>query len=116
MENVKKMSLELNIEYLKQSDKTDFDHNLFRTNMIKKYPELFKNHESIFNVSLSKTYNYNRLCSILKLHEQVVNNELSQHDASVKVGEILVNDFVKPVLNNTNNNEMKIEELEDEDE
>ena len=92
------MSLELNMEYIKKKNSPDFNLDIFKNEMEKKYSELFTSHESIFKVSISETYNYSRLCSILNLHNQVKNNEISEHDASVKVGQILVDDFVKPVL------------------
>ena len=118
MEKIKKLSLELNLEYRKNMNKEDFNLDSFKENMKTKYSELFSNYESIFNISLTHSYNYSRLSNILDLHQQVKNNEISQHDASVKVGQLLVDDFVKPVLNNQNNtsNEssdgLQIEELE----
>ncbi len=98
MDKMKKMSLELNMEYMKTKDNPDFNLENFKKQMEKKYNELFTSHESIFKVSISETYNYSRLCAILHLHNQVKNNEISEHDASVKVGQLLVDDFVKPML------------------
>ena len=49
MENIKKMSLELNIEYIKQSDKNNFDHNDYFKKDICLLEEYLKNQISYYN-------------------------------------------------------------------
>tara|TARA_B100000963_G_scaffold266270_1_gene234465 strand:+ start:1120 stop:1470 length:351 start_codon:yes stop_codon:yes gene_type:complete len=70
----------------------------FKISMKSQYSYLFNNFEPIFNISCSKSYDYQRLATMLGLAEKVKNDEISEHDASVKVGQILVDQIVKPQL------------------
>jgi hypothetical protein len=55
------------------------------------YPIIFK---KILNGTLEKR----QFSYMLAMLEKIKNNELSQHDASVNVGQVLVDKYVKPVL------------------
>lgn len=63
---------------------------------IEKYPDFFEHYpvlsEKIFDPSFDKsTFNY-----MLNQREKITENKLTEHDASVKVGTLLVDKYVKP--------------------
>ena len=91
-------SLELNRKYVDNLADRKLSDSKFKTNMKEEYSFLFNNYEPIFNISCSQSYDYRRLASMLGLAVKVNNNELSEHDASVQVGQILVDEIVKPQL------------------
>lgn len=93
-----KESEEINRLFKIESRKPDWNESVFKNNMSVKYPELAKDFASIINISMSKSYDYERLNQLLKMSEKVRKNEISQHDADVKVGTILVDDIVKPQM------------------
>jgi hypothetical protein len=97
-----KESLEINNLFKSESRKPDWNESLFINNMRVKYPELATDFSSILNISCGKSYDYDRLNQMLKMSEKVRNKEITQHDADVKVGQILVDDVVKPQLKNKN--------------
>lgn len=63
-----------------------------------KYKFLYENYEPIFKMVMSQSYNYDRLKYMLEMAKRVERKEIKEHDASVAVGERLVNDVVKPQL------------------
>jgi len=70
----------------------------FKISMKSQYSYLYNNYEPIFGISCSKSYDYNRLATMLGLAQKVKSNQVSEHDASVQVGQILVDQIVKPQL------------------
>lgn len=58
----------------------------------KHYPTLF---EKLFDTAFDKTL----LNLMLEEKNNIDSNTISQHNASVKIGEVLVNKYVKPMLN-----------------
>ena len=66
--------------------------------MSSKYDYLYTNYKSIFMMSMSDKYDYNRLSMMVNMANSVKNNDISEKDASVKVGQVLVDDIVKPQL------------------
>lgn len=74
----------------------------------KKYIDIVKNltsindtYPSIINVIGNKQFNMDgviRLEYMINMAEKVENKEMKEHDASVAVGQVLVDDIVKPSL------------------
>ena len=74
----------------------------------KKYIDIIKNltsindsYPSIINVIANKQFNMDgviRLEYMINMAEKVENKEMKEHDASVAVGQVLVDDIVKPSL------------------
>ena len=65
--------------------------------------ELVKRYSSIFNVLTKDTFvlkDLERLKYMLNMAEKVNDNKLAEHDASVAVGQRLVDDIVKPQIQN----------------
>ena len=63
-----------------------------------KYKFLQENYEPIFKMVMSPSYDYDRLKFMLEMAKKVEKKEMAEHDASVAVGERLVNEVVKPQL------------------
>lgn len=98
IEKIISMSNDLNIDYIDNLASNKLSYHDFIDIMKIKYKYLFENHESIFKICTSKSYDSNRLKFMLTMSNKVKNNELSEHDASVKVGQELVHNIVKPQL------------------
>tara|TARA_B110000967_G_C18823741_1_gene530187 strand:- start:1054 stop:1368 length:315 start_codon:yes stop_codon:yes gene_type:complete len=99
-EKVLRESLELNIKYRTAISESGFNLDIFKGIMETEYRCLYAEHPAIFNIATGKSYNFERLSKMLKLAEKVKTNEVSEHDASVAVGQLLVDDIVKPQLKN----------------
>ena len=63
-----------------------------------KYREFSLNYPAIFIMAADGNLDMKRFQSMVNMAQQVKDDKISQHDASVKVGEQLVNDYVKPKL------------------
>ena len=72
-----------------------------------KYDDLFRNYQSIFNISISNNYDGKRLKNMLILANKVKKSEITEHEASVEVGTELVNNIVKPQLDKAGINSNK---------
>ena len=71
----------------------------FKEVMKVKYENLFKDHETITKLCMSKNYDSKRLRSMLTMANKVRKSEISEHQASIEVGKELVDNIVKPQLN-----------------
>ena len=89
-------SLQINKKYKRLKKKTTKD--VFKAKMEKEHPFLAENYGAILNIAVGESYNYTRLKEMLTLANKVKNNEIKEHDASVQVGKILVDEIVKPSL------------------
>lgn len=87
-------------------------HNIFLTEKIKsnnvnisglkeelsiKYPLLSEN-SSIMSMALSDKYDHNILSYMLNMKDKMDNGNLSEREASINVGQILVDKIVKPTI------------------
>ena len=97
--NILRQSLEINIKYTKAINSKSIDINKFKQELKMEYAFFEINNPAIFNISLSPSYNFDRLKKMLILANKVKTDQLSEHDASVQVGQILVDEVVKPQLN-----------------
>ena len=62
------------------------------------YKDLFDNYPSIFKMACEGNMDFIRLKYMLEMIDKVKNNKISEHDASVDVGQKLVDEIVKPDL------------------
>ena len=90
-------SLQINKEYKRLKNKKT-TKDVFKAKMEKEHPFLAENYGAILNIAVGESYNYTRLKEMLTLANKVKNNEIKEHDASVQVGKILVDEIVKPSL------------------
>lgn len=61
----------------------------------KKYSKFVEKYPTLFTMSLSEDFDIKRFEYMMKLKKSVDNDKLSQHDASVKVGKMLYDVYVK---------------------
>jgi hypothetical protein len=64
-----------------------------------KYPKFAKKYPLLFNMCCTDNCDTTRLRSMLSLLEDVETSRMTQHDASVAVGQDLYNAYIQPVLN-----------------
>lgn len=91
-------SRKLNRKYLDAKESKNFSKSYFKNEMKKEFNDLFESMESVFNISISDNYNYKRLKYMFEMSNRVKNNDISEHDASVKIGQELVDNIVKPQI------------------
>tara|TARA_B110000211_G_scaffold234928_1_gene307484 strand:- start:6824 stop:7129 length:306 start_codon:yes stop_codon:yes gene_type:complete len=94
MESILQDSLTLNTLYRKNKKPVD----IFNDDMKTVHSALYEAHPTIFKIAISTSYDYDRLKYMLEMADKIKKKTITEHDASVKVGEVLVNDLVKPQL------------------
>ena len=82
----------------------------FEEEMNRKYGYLKNNVGTIFNSCLKGDMNLKVLNLMINQAKELKKNNISNHDASVNVGQILVDTFVKPNLDKEKEKEEKKEE------
>ena len=70
----------------------------FKHKLKKKYNNLSTKFPTIFEKTINGTMDMNRLKFMLNMINKVNNNEITEHNASVQIGEKLVNEYVKPMI------------------
>jgi hypothetical protein len=83
---------------LEKPIRTTAELNELRDILKEKYSELFDKYESIFNMCLSKSYDFSRMEYFVRMAARVHSGDITEHKASVEVGQLLVNEVVKPQL------------------
>ena len=68
-----------------------------------KYPLFKENYPTLFEKLFDTTFDKKLLNLMLEEKKNIDSNTVSQHNASVKIGEVLVNKYVKPMLNEGGN-------------
>ena len=64
----------------------------------KKYPEFIDRYPVLFDMATQPNFDMSRLQMMLRLRDSVVENNISQFDASAKVGKVLYDAYVKDIL------------------
>lgn len=64
----------------------------------KQYTEFADKYPSLFQMACEPDFDIKRLEFMLSMRDNVGNNRISQHQASVKVGENLFQQYVKPLV------------------
>ena len=75
-----------------------YNEETFKSEMEETYNYLNNNAKSIFNLCLSGKMDIQILYYMITQVENIKNNTISSYDASVKVGEKLVDKIIKPKL------------------
>ena len=95
LETLKKIKIDF--EELKKNKTEDI-----RKTLGTKYPKMADNYPAIFELVFKKEKfwknDISQFENMVKMASRVKDSELSQHDASVKIGGHLVDQFVKPQL------------------
>ena len=104
LDDVKGMINKINL-YNSKKLYNNLNPNEFVEKLKRDYNKLVENFPSIFEKVLSGTLEYDRLEFMLKMLGEVKTQKLSKHEASVVVGQELVNNIVKPSLEEKDNNQ-----------
>lgn len=94
-------------DYNNYSNKKDFkneSYDSFKEIMIKKYEYLHNEVNSIFIQCIEGNMDIKILKFMITQAKEIQKNNISNHDASVKVGEKLVDKFIKPMLDKNKGN------------
>jgi hypothetical protein len=65
----------------------------------KKYPFLEDSYKPIFKIIMSEAYDFEKLSFMLNMAKNIEKKEINEYDASVQVGTVLYNQYVKPKIN-----------------
>ena len=63
-----------------------------------KYSEFKKEYPSLYNKCISEDYNSNQMLYFLSKLKEIDDNKTSEHEASVNIGTMLVDKYVKPFI------------------
>tara|TARA_B100001250_G_scaffold368708_1_gene351599 strand:- start:717 stop:1001 length:285 start_codon:yes stop_codon:yes gene_type:complete len=74
------------------------DENISKDVLQRTHSDFYNKFEHSFDMITNPTCDDNILNKILNAHMAVKNGSISQHDASVSVGQELVDTFIKPQL------------------
>ena len=77
-----------------QESKRPNKHDYFE----QKYPEFAEKYERLFEVACERKLDLQQLSVMLRLADKVKSEEVSQHEASVAIGQNLYNQYVRPKL------------------
>lgn len=89
---------EINGCFTQASRHPRYNRATFMNIMAKEYPELKEKYESVFNMACSEKYNSDMLRYLLNQADKVKTGIIDQNTADVKVGQLLVDNIVKPQL------------------
>ena len=101
--NVEKCVKNLYEEMNQENSFWKSDPEKFKKKFIEENNEIHAKYPAVFNIVFNPQFDSNgleRLLYMLKMAKRVADNEIPEHDASVAVGQRLVDDMVKPQLNN----------------
>ena len=65
---------------------------------VNKYPKISNEYPMLIKKACEPNFDIQRFKWMLDMIDNVKSNNITQHDASVKVGEHLVDEYVKPLL------------------
>jgi len=74
------------------------DENNTKYRLTEKYSDFSLQYPVIFLKSLDRDLDMEQFTFMIKMATRVNDKKISQHDASVEIGEKLVNQYVKPAL------------------
>tara|TARA_B100000575_G_C23143394_1_gene666282 strand:- start:4691 stop:5008 length:318 start_codon:yes stop_codon:yes gene_type:complete len=98
-QQILKESLEIQNEYKNfQINHSDISFEKLKESVINKYPYITSKLPSILDLALSDNYDYKRLSYILDMNEKVKNKEITEREGSIQVGQVLVDEIVKPSI------------------
>ena len=98
VERILNDSLELNRLYLENKIDRTYNKEQFKNHMKPKYQYLCEKYDAIFNIACGDHYEYKRLKYMLEMASNVQQGNMEEKEASIAVGQILVDEIVKPQL------------------
>ena len=91
-------------QFINKKDFKNLKYNEFKKLMEEKYTDFMKENNAIFTQCISGNMDIKILSYMITQAKQIQKNKISNYDASVKVGEKLVDTFIKPKLNDKKEN------------
>lgn len=85
----------------------DLSINEFKLKMQYKYSNIYETFISIFNQCINNTMDIEMMTFMINKAKEIENNKLSNHNASVKVGEKILEKFIKPEIEKNKNDQDK---------
>ena len=92
-------------DYKNKKKYANLSQKEFEENMVKEYSYVKNNFGSIYTQCLSGHMDLNIITYMINQAKQVQKSKISNHDASVNVGQKLVDTFIKPNLNKNKDKE-----------
>ena len=91
--------LEIVIELIKKIDICKNKNDEFIETLKKDYNSFYDMYPGIFQMTCDGNMDLDRLKLMLNMKTNIDEQQITEHDGSVKIGQLLVDDFVKPSLN-----------------
>ena len=101
LDDVREMKNRIELYHLKKIDR-HLTEDQFTSKLEKNYSKLYENFPSIFEKVMMGTLEISRLEFMLKMIQDIKKKKVTKHEASVVVGQELVDNIVKPELNSKN--------------
>lgn len=98
LDDVREMKNRIELYHLKKTDR-HLTEDQFTSKLEKNYSKLYENFPSIFEKVMMGTLEISRLEFMLKMIQDIKKKKVTKHEASVVVGQELVDNIVKPELN-----------------
>lgn len=86
------------VDEITQKLKTNGKTDTYIEQLKEEYNELYDTYPAIFKMTCDGTMDIKRLKFMLNMKNNIDNNKITEHDASVEVGQLLVDEIVKPQL------------------
>ena len=80
------------------------NEGLYNACLEKKHKHLYENFKPLFEMAIDGGMDMLKLKTMLSFRDKVSKKEITQHDASVTVGKMLVDEYIKPNIKNENEN------------
>ena len=93
MEKIKKT-----VDELLNDCELNQDNPNMKRDLMQKYYDFSMKYPVLFLSIINNTFCQEKFNEMVGLATQVNNNKITQHDASVKIGNKLVDEYVKPIL------------------
>ena len=90
MDSLKKVLLEMKSSPLKQNEKEEF--------FVTKYKSISDEYPMIIKKACEQDFDYAKIFWMIDKKLEVDSKNITQHDASVEIGEVLVDEYIKPII------------------
>ena len=94
-------SQKIHLMYVEAKANNLIDMEVLKRQANELYRYTSENLPSVVTISLGDSYDYDRLKFMLNMHSKVKSNEVSSKEGDIQVGQVLVDDIVKPNLKDT---------------
>ena len=91
-------SKKINLMYLEAKANNLVDLESLKSQVSELYKYTSEKLPSVVTISLGDSYDYDRLKFMLNMHSKVKSNEVTPKEGDIQVGQVLVDDIVKPSL------------------